>query len=534
MSGKALIIDKDPAFADQLGAALAAMGHSVEVCSTGREGMERARTLQPDVIVLCVELADTSGYSICAKIKKDDGLKAIPLVITSETATQETFDHHKKLRTRAQLYMQKPFEPRDLIRELGSLGVPLSGSSRDMPILDADELDELAADTSHHDALGGPTFEGSSIDSGAELDEVLASLSDGPGELGIDGEVGMQAGYDEDDVRTTIGAMPSGLDWTPLDAQPKSGLMALAPPDLVKRLKEAERARDEALAAERSTRAQLEALASGASQIPAANPATREVLAIKKDLNTKEREILELRDRLQEKDRLLLAAREREAELEERVVQTEESRSAADRARVEAESRIAGAEARAEEIERSSRAAIDNRDGQLDDARLQIDGLEQDLDRSRQQAEGLRDDVAARDATIEELQGEVSERDLALASRDARISDLEGTVHQRDEQVAGLEAELGRAREEILGLSDRIAGLERDLEESRSETDALRSALSDTEDRLRRAIARIRDDEDARLKARQALEITLNLLGEAEYAEDEAPLPTPEPVGLEN
>src|SRR5205823_11487504 len=84
----------------------------------------------PQAIVLCVELPRMSGYSICAKLKKDAQLKSIPLIITSAEATPETFEHHKKLKTRAEEYLKKPFAPSLLVQVLERyIQMPKKGAS---------------------------------------------------------------------------------------------------------------------------------------------------------------------------------------------------------------------------------------------------------------------------------------------------------------------------------------------------------------------------------------------------------------------
>ena len=518
MAAQALIIDKDLTFAERLESALREHGLEVETRATGREGIERAKAVHPDLIVLCVELDDTSGYSICAKIKKDADLKGVPLVITSEKATQETFDHHKKLKTRAQVYMMKPFEPNELIWQVNDLidlkGQPVSSSSWGGSDPGPDPAGFEARDT---DAFG---------DAGAELDEAIASLSDEPpplpDELGADGAGGrLPPAYDEDDVRTTIGHLPDSSESAPSgggpsqDVFPRSGGGSgdLSHHDILRRMKDAERARDEAIATERATQAQLKALSIGTSQIPAASSGSREVVGLKKELNAKEREVLQLRETLQERDRELLDARDREAELEEKVVQTEEARNQADRARVEAESQIAGAEARADELERSSKVAIEERDRQIEDADRRIEGLEKDLSDVRGEAQGLREDVSYRDQVIEE-------RNATVQARDETIAGLEADLQQSRSEADGLREELAQARSDIEALEVRAAGLDSDLAEARAEIEALRGSLAETEDRLASALRRIREDADLRGKARQAIEITLNLLNEADYVTD--------------
>lgn len=118
---KILLIEGDSAFAQELSAALEARGIDARVTGDGKEGLELARVERPDLIVLCVELPKMSGYSVCNKLKKDDELKSIPLVVISAEATPETFEQHRKLKTRAEGYLIKPFAPGALLELVGGL-----------------------------------------------------------------------------------------------------------------------------------------------------------------------------------------------------------------------------------------------------------------------------------------------------------------------------------------------------------------------------------------------------------------------------
>lgn len=106
---KVLVIDSEGPVAKSLSDALRARGHEVEVTGDGAQGLDLARSLRPRLVILCVELSRGSGYSVCNKLKKDPELAAIPLILTSSQATDETFEQHKKLRTRAEEYLKKPF-----------------------------------------------------------------------------------------------------------------------------------------------------------------------------------------------------------------------------------------------------------------------------------------------------------------------------------------------------------------------------------------------------------------------------------------
>ena len=101
MPKKILLIENDAAFGASLSDSLEATGFEVRLTGDGKEGLDLARDYAPDAIVLCVELPGMSGYLICQKLKKDETLKAVPLVLTSAEATEETFEKHTTLKARA-------------------------------------------------------------------------------------------------------------------------------------------------------------------------------------------------------------------------------------------------------------------------------------------------------------------------------------------------------------------------------------------------------------------------------------------------
>src|SRR4051812_22473411 len=88
--------------------------------------MSLAREETPDLIVLCVEAQPTNGYMLCTRLKKDEQLKSIPIILTSANATPDAFEKHKKLKTRAEDYLIKPFEPKTVVEKAAGL-VGLSG-----------------------------------------------------------------------------------------------------------------------------------------------------------------------------------------------------------------------------------------------------------------------------------------------------------------------------------------------------------------------------------------------------------------------
>jgi CheY-like chemotaxis protein len=105
---KVLIFEHDAAFVNELRRELAKLGCAVTVVEDGDVGLVQAASDRPDLILLSIELPKTNGYSVCNKLKKDPRFTHVPLVILSTESTDETFEQHKKLRTRADDYVHKP------------------------------------------------------------------------------------------------------------------------------------------------------------------------------------------------------------------------------------------------------------------------------------------------------------------------------------------------------------------------------------------------------------------------------------------
>src|ERR1700730_16280134 len=121
MSKRILLIDSDESFAQDLSAAVAQSGFTPLMAIDSEQGMALAREEGPDLIVVCVEAQPTNGYMLCTRLKKDDQLKSIPVILTSSNATPESFEKHKKLKTRAEEYLIKPFEPSLMMQKASEL-----------------------------------------------------------------------------------------------------------------------------------------------------------------------------------------------------------------------------------------------------------------------------------------------------------------------------------------------------------------------------------------------------------------------------
>jgi CheY-like chemotaxis protein len=141
MPKRILLIDSDESFARGLAAAANAGGFKASAATNSEQGMTLARQESPDLIVVCVEAQPTNGYMICTRLKKDDGLKHIPVILTSANATEDSFEKHKKLKTRADDYLIKPFGAQAMLEMAARLlGLPANVAEEEVLSMDDESL----------------------------------------------------------------------------------------------------------------------------------------------------------------------------------------------------------------------------------------------------------------------------------------------------------------------------------------------------------------------------------------------------------
>ena len=97
---------------------LTADGHSVTSASTGRAGLALAARHEHDLVVLDLQLPDTSGYDLLAAFRADAALAAVPVVAV--TANAMVGDRDAVLAAGFDGYVPKPIEPRTFSTEISS------------------------------------------------------------------------------------------------------------------------------------------------------------------------------------------------------------------------------------------------------------------------------------------------------------------------------------------------------------------------------------------------------------------------------
>jgi DNA-binding NarL/FixJ family response regulator len=143
--GHVLVIDDDAGIRQFMAAVLGLGGFTVTEAATGEEGLELAGAIDPDVVVLDVQLPGISGYAVCAELRRHSH-DAIGVLFVSGVRT-EPFDRVAGLLIGADDYLTKPFAPDELVERTRLLAKRLdkrdNGHRAGRPSLTPRETDVL-------------------------------------------------------------------------------------------------------------------------------------------------------------------------------------------------------------------------------------------------------------------------------------------------------------------------------------------------------------------------------------------------------
>lgn len=114
---RVLVIDDEPDVLMLCRVNLQLAGHEVIEASNGKAGLELARTLQPDVVVLDVMLPRVDGLTVLSDLAADARTREVPVIML--TAKTQLEDRRKAWRAGCTEYLTKPFSPIELVELVG-------------------------------------------------------------------------------------------------------------------------------------------------------------------------------------------------------------------------------------------------------------------------------------------------------------------------------------------------------------------------------------------------------------------------------
>lgn len=113
-----LIVDDSPTEAHVLKSMLEKNGFEVETAENGTEGIERAREVQPDLILMDVVMPGLNGFQATRQLTKDPQTSNIPVIIVT-TKDQET-DRVWGMRQGATDFLTKPVSENTLMEKINA------------------------------------------------------------------------------------------------------------------------------------------------------------------------------------------------------------------------------------------------------------------------------------------------------------------------------------------------------------------------------------------------------------------------------
>ncbi len=118
-AGRILIVDDEEDIAKLLKKHLEYHHYEVITASDGQEGLDKAKTEKPDLIILDLMLPKISGYKICGLLKKDTRYAKIPIILFTAKAQEEDVKLGEEVG--ADAYIIKPFESEVLLSKIKEL-----------------------------------------------------------------------------------------------------------------------------------------------------------------------------------------------------------------------------------------------------------------------------------------------------------------------------------------------------------------------------------------------------------------------------
>ncbi len=552
MSKTVLIVEKDVALMRTVAQSLSGRGVKVEESTDGKGSPELIRRTKPDCVVLAVDLdAGQNGYILCKKLKSDDELKGVPVIIIGDP---KGFAQHQKLKTRAEDYVGKPLAVDQLVEAVGKLfgGFPSAAAFTENSgeTFDASSLLENSNEYPVEEVqLDGGTGE-QPTNEAADFEMVDAMFDDAkPAPLAETTEpVGLGNNDFDGEERTVVGFMPIPAKTTPVASAPTkpppagtTKIHAFSPmpmasspsgissidggesrelrakiTELNGSLEDANKRASDLDARVRELQAELEArqtdLEAARTGASANSKSDKDVFALRDSVNKKDKEILRLKSELNDKEKEIVELREKENALDQQVSEasTEMARRDAElktlktkvdqltleRKRVDTQLTTAREEAR------STGAKLSTLQGDFDGLQTRNAQLEGELEPLRTAKTELESIRAQLDTDLAEARGEV---DAVRSQLDERSREADDQRAQLEQAHSELESTRSQVTSQAQAFADEISGLRQRVSEL--ETEAQKH-----EKRANREVERVKAHQEQAERVRQALQMAMGHL----------------------
>ena len=116
---RVLIVDDEPNIVLALELLMKKEGYEILSVDDGQKAFDAVREFRPDLIILDIMMPRMDGYEVCQRIRADESLKDIQVVML--TAKGREAEKEKGLALGADLYVTKPFSTREVMMKVKEL-----------------------------------------------------------------------------------------------------------------------------------------------------------------------------------------------------------------------------------------------------------------------------------------------------------------------------------------------------------------------------------------------------------------------------
>lgn len=112
-----LVIEDNPVNLELVTDLLEVAGYDILQAGTAEEGIDTARSAQPDLILMDVRLPGMDGLTATGILKSEDATRHIPVIALTAQAMKG--DEEQALASGCDAYLSKPIDTRELPKVIG-------------------------------------------------------------------------------------------------------------------------------------------------------------------------------------------------------------------------------------------------------------------------------------------------------------------------------------------------------------------------------------------------------------------------------
>ncbi|CCQ75226.1 response regulator [Magnetospira sp. QH-2] len=114
-----LIVDDEEVIRLLISDILSDEGFKVHTANDGKQGLEAAQTLRPDLILLDMAMPQMTGFEVVRRLKRDEATRRIPILAVTAADTQADLD--ELYESGCDRHLSKPIRPDMLLEKVKEL-----------------------------------------------------------------------------------------------------------------------------------------------------------------------------------------------------------------------------------------------------------------------------------------------------------------------------------------------------------------------------------------------------------------------------